>query len=86
MLYTDGLTEARTGEAQRLGVEGLCGFVEREAAASRIAPGAAACACAMRCAGTRAGDQGDDATALLIEWKRGGGEAARAADRLTRAP
>lgn len=70
LLYTDGITEARLGEDERLGVEGLCRFVEREAASAQIAPETLR---RLRHAivGTHPEALEDDATALLVEWKRG---------------
>jgi hypothetical protein len=71
MLYTDGLTEARVGEGERLAVDGLCRFVERQAADAHTAPETLR---RLRHAivDAQPGALGDDATALLIEWKRGG--------------
>src|SRR4051794_29962753 len=70
LLYTDGLTEARTGEDERLGVEGLRRFVEREAAGAQVAPETLR---RLRHAivATQGGRLDDDATAVLVEWRRG---------------
>jgi hypothetical protein len=70
LLYTDGLTEARVETGQRMGVDGLCRFVEREGAASQTAPETLR---RLRHAVVEAhpGELEDDATALLVEWKRG---------------
>jgi hypothetical protein len=71
LLFTDGLTEARLEPGRRMGVDGLCRFVEREAAAARTAPETLR---RLRHAIVEAhpGELEDDASALLIEWKRGG--------------
>jgi hypothetical protein len=71
LLYTDGLTEARVSEASRLGVDGLSAFIEREVAATRTSPEALR---RLRHAivATHRGELDDDATALLVEWRRGG--------------
>jgi serine phosphatase RsbU (regulator of sigma subunit) len=70
LLFTDGLTEARLGDDQRMGVEGLRQFVEREAAAAQITPETLR---RLRHAIVDAhpGDLEDDATALAVEWRRG---------------
>lgn len=71
LLYTDGLTEARQPDGAFLTLEGLAGFVQREATAERSAPEMLR---RFR-RGILAHQQGvlhDDATALLIEWRRGG--------------
>jgi hypothetical protein len=71
VLYTDGLTEARDGEGRRLGVDGLSAFIEREAASGHPAPETL-----RRLRQVVVGGSGrelkDDATALLVEWNRGG--------------
>jgi hypothetical protein len=53
-----------------MGVEGLCRFVEREAAAAQIAPETLR---RLRHAIVEAhpGELEDDATALMVEWRRG---------------
>ncbi|HWH92252.1 MAG TPA: SpoIIE family protein phosphatase [Baekduia sp.] len=71
MLYTDGLTEARVaGGEERLGLQGLCQFIEREAAAVQIAPETLR---RLRNAiiDANVGELDDDATALSAEWRRG---------------
>jgi hypothetical protein len=70
LLYTDGLTEARVETGERMGVDGLRQFVEREAAAAQTAPETLR---RLRHAivGAQTGALEDDATALLVEWKRG---------------
>jgi hypothetical protein len=71
LLFTDGLTEARLDTGLRMGVEGLCQFVEREAAAAQTSPETLR---RLRHAimESHPGELEDDATALLVEWKRGG--------------
>jgi hypothetical protein len=70
LLYTDGLTEARLATGERLGIDGLRQFVEREAAAANIAPETLR---RLRNAIVTAHPDGldDDASALLLEWRRG---------------
>jgi hypothetical protein len=71
LLYTDGLTDARLATGERLGLDGLRQFVEREAAAANIAPETLR---RLRNAIVGAHPDGleDDASGLLIEWRRGG--------------
>jgi len=71
MLYTDGLTEAHAADGERLAVEGLCRFVERQAANAQTAPETLR---RLRHAiiDAQPDQLADDATALLVEWKRGG--------------
>jgi len=70
LLFSDGLTEARLDGGQRMGVDGLRQFVEREAAAARAAPETLR---RLRHAilDAHPGDLDDDASALVVEWKRG---------------
>ena len=72
LLYTDGLIEARRAGRGLLGVEGLAGFLEQEAAAGQAPPETLR---RMRRAimDHQDGVLQDDATALLVEW-RGGAE------------
>jgi hypothetical protein len=70
LLYTDGLTEARRPGGELFTVERLGEFIEREAASGRAAP--------ETLRGLReaiiergAGALNDDATAVLVEWRRG---------------
>lgn len=71
LIHSDGLTEARGPGGDRLGLDGLRAFVEREAAASQVAPETLRrLRHALLAAGS--GDLEDDATALLVEWRRGG--------------
>ena len=74
LLYTDGLIEARrtdpNGDRSLLGIDGLAGFLEREAAAGQVPPETL-----RRIRRTllqhQHGVLQDDATALLVEWRRG---------------
>jgi Stage II sporulation protein E (SpoIIE) len=70
LLYTDGLTEARHPDGQMFTVAGLAEFIEREAAAGQIAPETLR---RLRHAivDRQPGQLKDDATAVLIEWRRG---------------
>jgi hypothetical protein len=70
LLFSDGLTEARLGEDQRMGVDGLRRFIEREAAAAHVAPETLR---RLRHAivDAQPGELEDDATALVVEWRRG---------------
>ncbi|WP_432542657.1 PP2C family protein-serine/threonine phosphatase [Kineococcus sp. SYSU DK002] len=70
LLYTDGLIEARLAEGGLLGIDGLAGFLEQEAAAGQTAPETLR---RMRRAVLehQGGVLQDDATALLVEWRRG---------------
>jgi len=70
VLYTDGVVEARRPDGSFLGLEGLVEFVEHEAAAQRPAPETL-----RRFKRTLLSSEGtvlgDDATVLLVEWRRG---------------
>lgn len=70
LLYTDGLTEARTAEGGFFTVERLAEFLERQAAAGLPTPETLR---RLRHAVLtyQAGALQDDATALLVEWHRG---------------
>jgi serine/threonine protein phosphatase PrpC len=70
LLYTDGLTEARRPGGGLFTVERLGEFIEREAASGHAAPETLR---RLREAiiGRREGDLRDDATAVLVEWRRG---------------
>lgn len=70
LLYSDGLTEARLEGDQRMGVDGLRQFVEREAAAAQTAPETLR-RLRQAIVGAHPGRLDDDATALVVEWKRG---------------
>ena len=70
LLYTDGLTEARRPDGQLFTVERLGEFIERQAANGLPAPETLR---GLREAIIERGEGSlrDDATALLIEWRRG---------------
>ena len=70
LLYTDGLTEARRPGGELFTVERLGEFIERQAAAGQAAPETLR---RLREAiiERREGSLHDDATALLVEWRRG---------------
>ena len=70
LLYTDGLSEARTPEGELFTVERLGQFIERQAASGLAAPEMLR---RLREAiiERREGTLRDDATALLVEWGRG---------------
>ena len=70
LLYTDGLTEARHPDGQLFTVLGLGEFIEREAAAGQTAPETLR---RLRHAivDRQPGQLKDDATAVLVEWRRG---------------
>ena len=69
LLYTDGLTEARHADGQMCR-PGLGEFIEREAAAGQTAPETLR---RLRHAivDRQPGQLKDDATAVLVEWRRG---------------
>ncbi|WP_459983904.1 PP2C family protein-serine/threonine phosphatase [Nocardioides sp. AN3] len=73
VLYTDGAVEARRPDGTFLGLDGLVGFLEREAATKQTAPETL-----RRLQRTLLGAEGtilnDDATVLLLEWSRGSAE------------
>jgi hypothetical protein len=70
LLYTDGLTEARRPDGELFTVERLGEFIEREAAGGQAAPETLR---RLRQAIIERGEGSlrDDATALLVEWRRG---------------
>jgi serine/threonine protein phosphatase PrpC len=70
LLYTDGLTEARRPGGELFTIERLGEFIEREASSGRAAPETLR---RLREAiiGREEGALRDDATALLVEWRRG---------------
>ena len=70
LLYTDGLTESRRPGGELFTVERLVEFIERQAASGQAAPETLR---GLREAiiEQRAGALRDDATAVLIEWRRG---------------
>jgi len=71
MLYTDGLTEARGADGQRFTVQRLSEFIEREAASGLSVPETLR-RLRQSIVGRHGARLDDDATALLIEWHRGG--------------
>jgi len=70
LLYTDGLTDARSPEGNRFTLEDVSGYIEREVAAGQTAPETL-----RRIRHSLLGREGvdlrDDATALLVEWRSG---------------
>jgi serine phosphatase RsbU (regulator of sigma subunit) len=70
LLYTDGLTEARRPDGELFTVERLAAFIERQAANGLPAPETLR---GLRQAIIERGEGSlkDDATALLLEWRRG---------------
>ena len=70
LLYTDGLTDARSPEGNRFTLEDVSRYIEREAAAGQTAPETLR---RIRHAiiGREGVDLRDDATALLAEWRSG---------------
>jgi hypothetical protein len=69
LLYTDGLTEARTRDGHMFTIEGLGAFIEREAAAGLTAPETLR-RLRQAIVSEHDGQLDDDATAVLIEWHR----------------
>jgi len=71
LFYSDGLTDARDQDGERFGTEGLTRFIEREASAGHPVPETLR---RLREAllGREQARFDDDATALLVEWRRGG--------------
>lgn len=70
LFYTDGLTDARGADGAMVGLDGISRFIEHEAAAGQTAPETLRRlrhALIIR----EKSELHDDATALLIEWKRG---------------
>ena len=74
LLYTDGLTEARRPDGELFTVERLGEFIERQAANGLPAPETLR---GLREAIIERGEGSlrDDATALLLEWRKGTGHA-----------
>jgi hypothetical protein len=70
LLYTDGLTEARAADGRMFAVDGLSEFIEREAAAGQTTPETLRRLRRAVLDSDRA-ELRDDATALLVEWRRG---------------
>jgi Stage II sporulation protein E (SpoIIE) len=71
LLYTDGLTEARQRNGKMFTVTGLAEFIEREAAAGQTAPETLR-RLRQAIVERQPGQLKDDATAVLVEWRRGG--------------
>jgi serine phosphatase RsbU (regulator of sigma subunit) len=69
LLYSDGLTEARDQDGEMFGVAGLTRFIEREAAGGQAAPETLRRLRQTIVAGEET-SLSDDATALLVEWRR----------------
>jgi serine phosphatase RsbU (regulator of sigma subunit) len=69
LFYSDGVTDARDQDGERFGTEGLSRFIEREASAGQPAPETL-----RRLREALVGHEqarfDDDATALLVEWRR----------------
>jgi serine phosphatase RsbU (regulator of sigma subunit) len=70
LLYTDGLTEARDDDGAMFGTDGLGEFIVREAAAGQTAPETLRRLRHAIVDGALGGLR-DDASALLVEWRRG---------------
>jgi hypothetical protein len=69
LLYTDGLTEARRADGSMFGTEGLSEFIVREATAGQTAPETLRRLRHAIMEGAD-GELRDDASALLVEWRR----------------
>ena len=70
LFYSDGVTEARQGDGRLFGLEGLSGFIEREAAAQVSTPETLRRLRRAIMSHHREA-LSDDATALLVDWRRG---------------
>ena len=70
LFYTDGLSEARGPDGRRLTVEGLTGFIEREVSSGHQAPETLR-RLRQTIVAHQEGQLEDDATAVLLEWRRG---------------
>jgi serine phosphatase RsbU (regulator of sigma subunit) len=70
LLYTDGLTEARRPDGELFTVERLAAFIAREAASGQSAPETLR-RLRESIIAREEGSLRDDATALLVEWRRG---------------
>jgi len=69
LFYSDGLTEARNSAGDMFGLQGLTKFIEREAAAGQPAPETLR-RLRQTLLGRERAQLRDDATALLVEWRR----------------
>ncbi len=70
LLYTDGVTEARQADGRLFGIEGLTGFLEREAAA-QVSTSETLRRLRRAIVSHHQETLTDDATALLVDWRRG---------------
>jgi sigma-B regulation protein RsbU (phosphoserine phosphatase) len=68
LLYTDGVTEARTADGEQFRLDRLVGLLEREAASGRTAERTAAPPGAGRARASGWRGLRDDATLLLVQW------------------
>ena len=68
LLYTDGITEARTPDGEFFGVERLIDFVDRHAAESLRPEEMLSRVVASVQDHQGSDDLGDDATALMVRW------------------
>jgi serine phosphatase RsbU (regulator of sigma subunit) len=69
LFYTDGVTEARQPDGELFGLEGLADFLQREASAQVSTP--ETLRRLRRALMSHHGSLTDDATALLVDWRRG---------------
>jgi Stage II sporulation protein E (SpoIIE) len=69
LFYTDGVTEARQPDGELFGPEGLAGFLQREASAQVATP--ETLRRLRRAIMSHHGSLTDDATAVLVDWRRG---------------
>ena len=67
LLYTDGVTEARTPDGEQFGLDRLADLLEREAASGRTAEELLR-RLARSVLDHQAGGLRDDATLLLVPW------------------
>jgi serine phosphatase RsbU (regulator of sigma subunit) len=67
LLYTDGVTEARTADGELFGLDRLADLLEREAASGRTAEELLR-RLARSVLDHQAGGLRDDATLLLVQW------------------
>ena len=82
LLYTDGVTEARTADGELFGLDRLADLLEREAASGRTAEELLR-RLARSVLDHQAGGLRDDATLLLVQWT---GPGTRHADRRAARP